>query len=457
MTEVASSPGVPIVLPVGDGRARVAGTLHTLDVPVRHAEPDGPRRRLTYASLAATTRKPGPPIVLLAGGPGESGIESLDWPGGGRAELWATLREMGDVIALDQRGTGWSWPVPLAPVPLDLALDHAVDAEEALEGMLVACRRMQDAWRGSDDLAAYTVLESADDVASLADVLGVDRIRLLGASYGSHLGLAILRRHADRVDRAMLSLVEGPDHTYKLPSLVDAALRDVAERAAAVPEHAGGHPDLLGDLEASLAMLAARPRPVPCDSSTVVVGSFDLQRAVAGSIGDAEALAVLPARIRGIGGGDLRWLARETLARRRGWPASAMHWQTDAASGASTARRARIATERAGTMLGDVIGHPFPGIEAAWPSADIGDEARGPLVTDRPVQLLSGGLDGRTPPGNAEEVRRTMTRAGHVVVDGLTHDEGLVSAEVRDRIVRFLGGEDAVDSTLTVPFRFRRP
>jgi pimeloyl-ACP methyl ester carboxylesterase len=448
---------VPILLPVDDGAVRVAATLHALEVPIRHAAPEGPRRRLAYARLAATTADPGPPIVLLAGGPGESGIESLDWPGGGRAELWAALRALGDVIALDQRGTGWSHPVPLAPEPLDLPLDHAVDADEALAFAEAAAARLREVWEGRDDLGAYTVLEAADDVARLADALGAERVRLLGASYGSHLGLAVLRRHPDRVDRAMLSLVEGPDHTYKLPSLVDAALRQVAELAATLPETAGGHPDLRGDLAAALDKLEARPRAVPCDAASVTVGPWDLRRAVAGCLGDAPSLALLPSRIRAIGAGDLRWLAHETVDRRRGWPASAMAWHTDAASGATAARRARIEEEADVTLLGNAINHPFPGIERALGFPDIGDGNRSAVTFGRPVQLLSGGLDGRTPPANADEVAASLGRAGHVVVDGLAHDEGLASPAVRDRVVRFLGGEDPVDGRLEVPFRFRRP
>jgi pimeloyl-ACP methyl ester carboxylesterase len=451
-----TDPGIPILLPLDDGAGRIAATLHHLDVPVRHAEPDGPRRNLAYARLAATTPDPGPPIVLLAGGPGESGIESIDWAGG-RTELWEALRTLGDVIALDQRGTGWSRPVPEAPVPLDMPLDHALDREEQLLHADAACARMREAWDGRDDLRGYTVLEAADDVAALADALGAARVRLLGASYGSHLGLAILRRHPDRVARAMLSGIEGPDHTYKLPSLVEAALRHIADLAAATPEAAGGHPDLLGDLASALARLAERPRTVPCDASSVVVGPYDLQRAVSGCMGDAQALALLPSRIHAIAGGDLRWLAHETVDRRRGWPASAMSWHTDAASGATAGRRARIDEEAPVTLLGDAINHPFPGIERALGSPDMGDANRAPVHFDGPVQLLSGTIDGRTPVANADEVKATLPRGGHVIVDGLAHDEGLSSPAVRDQVVRFLAGEDAVDARLEVPFRFRRP
>jgi pimeloyl-ACP methyl ester carboxylesterase len=445
---------VTVVLASDDGRDRLAGELRWFDVPVRHADPDGPARRLAYVRLPATSGRPGPPIVVLAGGPGESGIGSLVWSEPGRPAWWEELRRLGDVIALDQRGTGWSWPVPEAIERWDLPLDHAVDAEEALARADSTCRSMRAWWSERDDLGAYTVAESADDVAVLATALGAERLRLVGASYGSHLGLAVIRRHPERVERAVLSLVEGPDHTYKLPSRVDAALRGLAARAAAAGERGGGHPDLVGLLEALLARLGQAPARMVAGDATVVVGPFDLQRAVASRLGDQDAMARLPTDLRRLEAGDGAWLAAAAIQRRRGWPMSATYFLTDAASGASVPRRARIAAEASRYPLGGAIDFPFPGIEAAWGSPDVGDGFREPIESAIPVQFLSGSLDGRTPPENVDDIRPGFSRSGHIVVDGIAHDEGLASQAVRQRLSAFLGGGEPADAALDVPFRF---
>ncbi|HUG29475.1 MAG TPA: alpha/beta fold hydrolase [Candidatus Limnocylindria bacterium] len=443
-----------VVLASDDGRDRLAGNLGWLDVPVRHADPDGPTRQLAFVRLPATTDRPGPPIVVLAGGPGESGVASLVWSEPGRGAWWDELRRLGDVIALDQRGTGWSWPVPEALRGWNLPLDHAVEADEAFARAVSTCRAMRSYWAERDDVGAYTVVESADDVARLATAIGSERIRLVGASYGSHLGMAVIRRHPDRVDRAVLSLVEGPDQTYKLPSRVDAALRGLAGRAAVAGERGGGHPDLVGLLEALLSRLARSPARLRAGETTVVCGRFDLQRAVASRLGDQDMMARLPVDLRRLEVGDGSWLAEATVERRRGWPSSAVYYHTDAASGASPARREQIASEAADYPLGDVIDFPFPGIEAAWGDPDIGDALREPVTSDIPVQFLSGGLDGRTPPENVLDVRPGFSRSGHIVVDGIAHDEGLASAAVRARLSAFLGGGEPADATLQVPFRF---
>jgi pimeloyl-ACP methyl ester carboxylesterase len=443
----------PIVLDLENG-ARLEAQLGWVTVPVRHSEPDGPTWRLAYARLPSRTARPGAPIVVLVGGPGESGIESLGW-GDGRLAFFEELRELGDVIALDQRGTGWSWPVPLATHSWDLPLDEPLVAGTFLEAAIVRCRAAVEAWRDRGlDIGAYTVLEAADDVELLRRALGAERLRLVGASYGAHLGFAVLRRHGERIERAVLGLVEGPDHTHKLPSRIHTGFEVVAARAREAPELAGAVPDMIALAGTLRADLAARPLHIPTSAGTIVTGPYDLQRAIAGTLGDQVAIAGLPAKLLTLARGDGTWLGEVALDRRRGWPASLMTYHTDAASGASLERRRQIADEAGRFLLGDVMNHPFPTIEEALDRPDMGDAARAPLVSDVPVQFQSGTLDGRTPISNVDDVIGGFSVAGHLVVDGVAHDEGFDLPEVRSRYRAFLAGDDPVDATAAALFRF---
>jgi pimeloyl-ACP methyl ester carboxylesterase len=60
-------------------------------------------------------------------------------------------------------------------------------------------------------------------------------LSLFGASYGSHLGLSIIRRHPEIVERAVLGGIEGPDQTIKLPVNVESHLSEVSRLIAADP------------------------------------------------------------------------------------------------------------------------------------------------------------------------------------------------------------------------------
>jgi len=58
---------------------------------------------------------------------------------------------------------------------------------------------------------------------------------------------------------------------------------------------------------------------------------------------------------------------------------------------------------------------------AGWPRAAPPADFYAPLVSDKPVLLLSGGLDPVTPPRNGEEVARTLTHSRHVIAAGYGH------------------------------------
>src|SRR5215471_2774869 len=81
----------------------------SLAVPENRASPRSRQITIRYVRLpAAAGNEHAPPIVYLAGGPGASGIEAINY----RYEMFMAMRQYGDVIALDQRGTGSSNDVP---------------------------------------------------------------------------------------------------------------------------------------------------------------------------------------------------------------------------------------------------------------------------------------------------------------------------------------------------------
>jgi pimeloyl-ACP methyl ester carboxylesterase len=76
-------------------------------VPLVRSDPAAGTIDLRYVRFPATGADPGSPIVYLAGGPGGSGIDAFR---GSRQSFYLSLREIADVIAFDQRGTGDSEP-----------------------------------------------------------------------------------------------------------------------------------------------------------------------------------------------------------------------------------------------------------------------------------------------------------------------------------------------------------
>jgi hypothetical protein len=152
------------------GGGRVAVERGWIEVPERHARPVGPKIRLPVIRVRSSSAKPGPPIVFLAGGPGDSGIRQAT------RSLYLSfdrLRAHGDVIGFDQRGTGMAEPSLEVPGRFDLPSDQQIDSPASR-------RRLSGI-----DLAAYNTSESADDVDELRRALGAEKVVLWAHSYGA--------------------------------------------------------------------------------------------------------------------------------------------------------------------------------------------------------------------------------------------------------------------------------
>jgi pimeloyl-ACP methyl ester carboxylesterase len=445
----------------GTDQFRYEAELGRLLVPENRRKADTALIELAFIRIKSTAAHPGPPLVILAGGPGVPGSE---WARFGSFVPWfLELQSIGDVILLDQRGTGLSHPRLDCLERWMLPLDQPGDRESFLRITTERCIEAAAFWqRKGVDLAGYTSSESADDIDALRQALGVDEICLYGASYGSHLALATLRRHESHIARAIVALVEGPDHTIKLPSNVERQLGTLARLLDAQPQLKQAIPDLLALMRLVMNRLHEQPVEVGVldrrtgEQVRVVCGKFDLQLITARGLGDQSFLQQLPRRYYAMSRGNYVWLAEEVLRLRRGWIDNAMSYCMDCASGISASRMERVRREAAQSLLEDVMDLPFPYVCSAWGHPDLGTEFRSPITTNVPVFFVSGSLDGRTPPENVEDIRPGFTRSQHIIVQGGTHSSSKLMSvpEVRAMLAAFLRGEQVTDLGASIPFTF---
>src|SRR3546814_18583991 len=95
-------------------------------------------------------------LVYLAGGPGGSGISAAEGP---RFELFMALREVADVIALDQRGTGASAVDPDCQPPLT-AFERQVLTRDTFEAYLDKAASYCNAWgKGQGEIGSASCRE----------------------------------------------------------------------------------------------------------------------------------------------------------------------------------------------------------------------------------------------------------------------------------------------------------
>jgi pimeloyl-ACP methyl ester carboxylesterase len=447
----------PYTFETNDKKEKVDAEFGTLLVPENRSDPDSNLIELAFVRFKSTAKNPGPPIVYLAGGPGGSGIGTAR---GSRFPVFMALREIADVIAFDQRGTGFSKPNLTCIDRLALPLNVAPTREAAIKEMRENADSCAFYWRNVQrvDLSAYNTNESADDLEDLRKALGVNQISLWSISYGTHLAFATMRRHPTSIHRAILAGTEGPDHTYKLPSNIQKHLEDLAAVIKADPKVGKEVPDFLGLMKSVFDRLDAEPQTVEItDPQTklkvkVIVNKFVMQYIVANNIG-TTVTERFPALFYRAAKGDFTNPAQVWLNQSRSDIGSAMSYMMDCASGQTAARREQIAREARGTLLEDISNFPFPDVCEAWNAPDLSDAFRAPLRSDIPVLFISGTLDARTPISNAEEYRKGFSNSTHIIIENAVHSDPLFlsSPKIKEGMMEFLRGQPVTNTKITAP------
>ncbi len=180
-------------------------------VPENWARPDGRQIALRLALIRSTASHPAPdPVLYLAGGPGQSAIDT--WPVLEPA-LHGLLANR-NVILLDQRGTGGSTPLTCprsrtgrsaraAP-----ASDSGTSSHERLTRLKAETRACLAALekRGLNP-ADFTTTQAVRDLGALRQALGDPKFDLVGVSYGTLVAEEFMKRYPQAVRSAILDSV----------------------------------------------------------------------------------------------------------------------------------------------------------------------------------------------------------------------------------------------------------
>jgi len=437
--------------------AEVDAERGVFEVPEDRRDPKSRRIKLTYVKFASMAAKPGPPIIYLAGGPGGTATGTATGP---RWPIFMALREVSDVIAFDQRGTGLSNHIPPRPRPQGppppftrAGLTAHIRAEYA--------RAYADWTAAGVALRGYNSVESADDIDDLRKHLGAEKVHLWGISYGSHLGLAVLKRHGDRVDRVALASLEGLDQTVKRPARWDVYMQQVDALMGREPAARAAVPDLPALMRRVHARMEAEPvkmsvrlgGPTPTD---VMVGGFAVQMLAGSLAANPDSLGLLPGLYRALDAGKTDSFAAYAGQMAGILGVGGMPETMDLASGISPRKLAMIEREAKTSVIGDALNFPMPHLVGVVPGVDLGEGFRAPFKIPNRALLVAGSLDGRTVLAEQAEVAAQFTNKSQILVENSGHNVFEAHPEVQTLLLRFFRGETVPDTKLTLPLpKFR--
>lgn len=449
------------------------GSFGTVDrgllfVPQDRSRPEAGVLALVFHRFRGPAEREAPPIVRLYGGPGFGGLE-LEEPGY-YEEVVAPYTAFTDFVVIGQRGFGPSRPSTECEGVEGSIFDPAAPEAERSTALREASRKCRDYWREAGlALDGIDVREAAHDVADVAAALGYERVTLWGVSFGSHWAMAVLRDHPGLVERALLGGMEGPDHTWDMPSGVLDALRRVAVDAEASPSLRPWIPEggLVEALRATVRRAEREPQVVTVeDPDTGEEREVTLTPAIFHTVADGYSsvpdsvhdMAAWPADVLRLHAGRYEGIARRALPDdEEDWSRvpSAAFYLLDCASGISEARRAELMADPANEILGPPAWH-YRTACPVW-NVDLGEDFRTSFATDVPALIVHGDWDLSTPYRNALELVSAFGDGRLVTVVRGTHgalQEAMDASDAfREQVVRFLrtGERDGIPERVELP------
>ncbi|MEM6721707.1 MAG: alpha/beta fold hydrolase [Bacteroidota bacterium] len=403
--------------------------------------------QLSFIRFKSTNPNPGNPIVYLSGGPGGSGTGTAK---GRRFELFMKLREVADVIAFDQRGTGLSHQLPACPYTDGFELNRAIDKAEYVEKTTAQISKCLEFLKTKNvNLQAYNTTESATDIEALRKVLKTDKISLWGISYGSHLAFEYIRLFEDNIDKVVLASLEGSDETIKLPVNTEKFVFHLAALAKDNYGTAKKYPHLQQKMitvherlkqKSAVGWYTNRQRKI----DTVRISNFELQAAIATfylkNPRDSKKIAKVYTQMHE---GDFSSIARDVMVMKRYVLSSIrpMSFAMDMQSGISEKRQKEVANQINTTILGSTINFLLYEWMQTLDFPQLPTQFREMPINSVNALLLSGTLDGRTYLSSGKEIAKKFKNGQHVIIENAGHDLYMESPVIGDMVLDFFKGK----------------
>jgi len=410
----------------------------TLAVPEDPSAPTGRTVDVFVARVPSLSSTPRPdPLVLIAGGPGESTVDMYLQLRG----AFEPARREREVILVDQRGTGRSAAGFDCGVPNDLSLDSAGD--ERLAKYIGQCLHELE-----HDPKLYTTSVAVQDLDRVRAALGVEQWNVYGVSYGTRVAQHYLRRFPEHARSVVLDGVVPPELALG-PDIAREAQRALDRIFARCAADDGCHehfPNLPAEFHELLARLDKEPvstsSPYATDAGAGAAGDTgkfaapQLRALVRLLSYNAATVALLPALLHEAHEGNYAPLANQTATTLRRLPESLSFPMSNSVICTEDAPFAAAGSREGleATYLGTTIVDALAEICAQWPAGAIDADLKMPLVSDRPVLLLSGSNDPITPPEYAARAAAKLAHATQLV--GADQGHGQIAVGCVPRLLR---------------------
>ena len=408
----------PCDLPDIDRPAK-CGVLEVLEAPDK---PKGRKIGLHVAILSPASGASKPdPIVVLAGGPGESAIGDASY----YYQRLAPFLADRDLVLVDQRGAGQSGGLQCGALPPEAGPDVFKDVFPPKA--IGECRKELEK---KADLTRYTFPYVARDLEAVRLAAGYGPVNLFAGSYGTRAAQVYMRAYPKNVRTAFLGSPVPLDVANPLP---------FAKTAQTAFE------SLFADCEADAECHAAYPRLR--DDFAYMYSRLDFYLVRVPVEGRSEPAVVTRGRViewmrsklyRPNSSADLPWIIHRAayedwspiigaLKERQGKSddelSTGVFFSITCSEDIPFIPQAEIEKQTDDTYLGDYRVLEQQTICRNWPKSPVPKDYRVPVKSDVPALFVTGDHDGGTPLWYSDHVIHGFSHSALLIAQGQGHTE----------------------------------
>ena len=380
-------------------------------------------------------------VVYLAGGPGQSAIQSYPELAPG----FAPLLKHHDLLLLDQRGTGESHPLKCPDI--EKLLKKQEDIEPSIAQRVDWIGKCAREVEKTSDPRYYTTTEAVADLEAVRQALGAPKLDLVGVSYGTRVAQHYAGAHPDAVRSIVLNGVV-PNQLVLGATFAEAlqhSLKLQATACNATPACRKAFGDWYATLHQLYARLKAGPPPqvtfadpssyepvtrtLTADTLAGVVRLFSYSEVTA---------ALLPLAVNEAAHGNYAPLMGQSKLLTGDLSESIEGGMQMSVICTEDASLLKPRPQDADLLLGNQLIDAFIAECRAWPHNPMPKDFRAPFRSSIPILLVSGERDPVTPPSYAGEVLRGLSDGRSLVAKGLGHAEPMIAGCMPDLLDRFV-------------------
>ncbi len=401
-------------------------------IPVLQKTSDPSEGKFYLATVIAPSLKKSnePPLLYLHGGPGIATLENV--PRFLKSKTWKLLREKRSIIFFDYRGTGFSEP-DLCPGMNDSLfqfskINPSPEARQSYKISLYKKCHNQLLSYGID-LSSFNSAQLADDAESIRQSLQIVNWNIYSVSYGTTVGLNLIRNHGNQIKSIILDSPFPPNAPwldYIRP--FDTCFKVLEKNISADPIAFSHFPSIRTDFINAVSRLNKKPSKIKGNTNAEEYdyNGDDFAWSIWTAMLNPKSIPFVPLAIHEVGNGNDAILSKWVEAFN---DPNSFGKFSEPQSNAISCYESRPKTigDTKASLLGNYpdFSSLYIDFEGAlcevWQPESAGPAMFQPVISDIPALILSGEFDPVCPPYFGAITAKTLSKSTFIIVPSASH------------------------------------